>query len=184
MKMTAAVPRRCPRALRLSLVWCLWWLTFACRVTDSFVVLRHRSNSQQLHHALARRRRTTTGWGRDHNSCPPAATALHMALDDSMKQRLEGIRRGYRALTERLGDPDVINDPNLLRKVSNEMGPSRSVFLQQASPTRSPFFSSLSYTLFSSVILVRTLRYRCCCLFFCFSGHVGPRPERGGDARL
>jgi peptide chain release factor 1 len=50
-----------------------------------------------------------------------------MALDDAMKQRLEGIRRGYRALTERLGDPDVIGDPALLRRVMSDRAQSEEV---------------------------------------------------------
>lgn len=37
-----------------------------------------------------------------------------------MQARLEGIQRSYRALTERLGDPDVIADANLLRKVMSD----------------------------------------------------------------
>ena len=45
-------------------------------------------------------------------------SSLSMALDDAMKARLEGIRRSYQALTERLADPDVIGDSNLLRQVS------------------------------------------------------------------
>lgn len=43
-----------------------------------------------------------------------------MAIDESMASRLDGIRRSYQALTERLADPDVINDSNLLRKVMSE----------------------------------------------------------------
>jgi len=50
-----------------------------------------------------------------------------MAIDDGMKARLEGIRRSYRALTERLGDPDVISDPNLLRKVMSDRAQSEEV---------------------------------------------------------
>lgn len=53
--------------------------------------------------------------------------ALQMALDDGMKSRLEGIRRSYKALTERLGDPDVISDPNLLRKVMSDRSQSEEV---------------------------------------------------------
>lgn len=47
-------------------------------------------------------------------------TALQMAMDESMANRLTGIKRSYQALTERLGDPDVVNDSNLLRKVMSE----------------------------------------------------------------
>jgi len=43
-----------------------------------------------------------------------------MVVDDAMKGRLDGIKRSYQALTERLGDPDVVNDSNLLRKIMSE----------------------------------------------------------------
>ena len=49
-----------------------------------------------------------------------SSTSLWMALDNSMKSRLDGIRRSYQALTERLGDPDVINDNKLLQKVMSD----------------------------------------------------------------
>ena len=48
------------------------------------------------------------------------SVSLNMAIDDAMAERLNGIRRSYNALTERLADPDVINDSNLLRKVMSE----------------------------------------------------------------
>jgi peptide chain release factor 1 len=41
-------------------------------------------------------------------------------MDSAMEARLEGIQRSYRALTERLADPDVIADSNLLRKVMSD----------------------------------------------------------------
>ena len=47
-------------------------------------------------------------------------SALNMVIYEAMTGRLEGIRRSYQALTERLGDPDVINDSKLLRKVMSE----------------------------------------------------------------
>lgn len=52
-----------------------------------------------------------------------------MALDDAMKTRLEGIRRSYQALTERLGDPDVIANSNLLRQVMKDRSQSEEVVL-------------------------------------------------------
>jgi len=52
-----------------------------------------------------------------------------MALDDAMKSRLEGIRRSFQALTERLGDPDVISDSNLLRKVMKDRSQSEEVVM-------------------------------------------------------
>ena len=54
-------------------------------------------------------------------------TVLHMALDKQMEGRLDGIRRSYLALTERLGDPDVIADANLLRKVMADRAQSEEV---------------------------------------------------------
>jgi hypothetical protein len=45
------------------------------------------------------------------------STSLSMVLDSAMKSRLDGIRRSFQALTERLADPDVIADSNLLRQV-------------------------------------------------------------------
>jgi len=50
-----------------------------------------------------------------------------MALDEQMMGRLEGIRRSYNALTERLGDPDVIADSNLLRQVMSDRSQSEEV---------------------------------------------------------
>lgn len=48
-------------------------------------------------------------------------------LDDGMMDRLENIARSYQALTERLGDPDVINDSNLLMKVMSDRSQSEDV---------------------------------------------------------
>jgi peptide chain release factor 1 len=50
-----------------------------------------------------------------------------MALDSAMMSRLDGIRRSYRALTERLGDPDVIADSGLLRRVMQDRSRSEDV---------------------------------------------------------
>jgi len=50
-------------------------------------------------------------------------------LDDAMKTRLDGIRRSYQALTERLADPDVIGDSNLLRQVMKDRSQSEEVVL-------------------------------------------------------
>lgn len=52
-----------------------------------------------------------------------------MAMDDSMKSRLDGIRRSYQALTERLGDPDVLEDSKLLQKVMSDRASSEEVVL-------------------------------------------------------
>lgn len=55
------------------------------------------------------------------------SSSLSMALDDSMMERLEGIRRSYQALTERLADPDVIADSSLLRQVMSDRAQSEDV---------------------------------------------------------
>lgn len=52
-----------------------------------------------------------------------------MALDEAMQTRLEGIRRSYQALTERLADPDVVSDSNLLRQVMSDRAQSEDVVL-------------------------------------------------------
>lgn len=59
----------------------------------------------------------------------PITSTLQMALDEAMISRLENIRRSYKALTERLGDPDVIADNNLLRKVMSDRAQSEEVVL-------------------------------------------------------
>ena len=52
-----------------------------------------------------------------------------------MESRLDNIRRSYQALTERLGDPDVIADSNLLRKVMSDRAQSEEVVLAYESYT-------------------------------------------------
>lgn len=56
------------------------------------------------------------------------ATQLR-AIDEKMMERLDGIRRSYNALTERLADPDVIGDSNLLRQVMSDRSKSEEVVL-------------------------------------------------------
>lgn len=46
-----------------------------------------------------------------------------------MKSRLEGINRSYQALTERLADPDVIGDSNLLMQVMKDRSMSEEVVM-------------------------------------------------------
>ena len=53
-------------------------------------------------------------------------TRLQM-LDTPMEQRLDSIRRSHQALTERLGDPDVIADASLLMKVMSDRSKSEDV---------------------------------------------------------
>lgn len=50
-----------------------------------------------------------------------------MAIDDIMLDRLNGIKRSYQALTERLGDPDVIADTQLLMKIMSDRSKSEDV---------------------------------------------------------
>jgi peptide chain release factor 1 len=45
---------------------------------------------------------------------------LSMTLDSAMEARLQTIQRSHQALTERLADPDVIRDANLLRQVMSD----------------------------------------------------------------
>ena len=56
-------------------------------------------------------------------------SVCRMALDKQMEARLEGITRSYQALTERLGDPDVIADSNLLKQVMSDRAQSEEVVL-------------------------------------------------------
>lgn len=65
---------------------------------------------------------------RSSNARSPKTT-LSMAMDDAMRNRLDGITRSYQALTERLGDPDVIADSKLLMKVMSDRSKSESVVL-------------------------------------------------------
>jgi peptide chain release factor 1 len=62
-------------------------------------------------------------------SCRPQQLSLKMAIDEQMEARLDGIRRSYKALTERLGDPDVIGNSNLLRQVMSDRSQSEEVVL-------------------------------------------------------
>ena len=48
-------------------------------------------------------------------------------MDESTEARLENIRRSYLALTERLGDPDVLEDASLLRKIMSDRSQSEEV---------------------------------------------------------
>eukprot|EP00565_Helicotheca_tamesis_P008003 CAMPEP_0185728210 /NCGR_PEP_ID=MMETSP1171-20130828/3636_1 /TAXON_ID=374046 /ORGANISM="Helicotheca tamensis, Strain CCMP826" /LENGTH=409 /DNA_ID=CAMNT_0028396889 /DNA_START=145 /DNA_END=1374 /DNA_ORIENTATION=+ len=56
-----------------------------------------------------------------------SCTKLHMVIDSDMESRLEGIKRSFQALTERLADPDVIADSNLLRQVMSDRSKSEEV---------------------------------------------------------
>jgi protein subunit release factor A len=60
---------------------------------------------------------------------PSFSVALPMALDGGMESRLDGIRRSYQALTERLGDPDVIGNSKLLQKVMTDRAQSEEVVM-------------------------------------------------------
>lgn len=58
-----------------------------------------------------------------------SSTSLSLSLDASMLGRLDGIRRSYQALTERLGDPDVLADSKRLQKVMSDRAQSEEVVL-------------------------------------------------------
>ena len=51
------------------------------------------------------------------------------ALDEAMMGRLDNIKRSYNALTERLGDPDVLEDSKLLQKVMSDRASSEEVVM-------------------------------------------------------
>jgi len=48
-------------------------------------------------------------------------------VDSAMENRLNGIKRSYETLTERLGDPDVIADSTLLMKVMSDRSKSERI---------------------------------------------------------
>ena len=54
-------------------------------------------------------------------------TYLTMVMDQPMVDRLNGIKRSYNALTERLADPDVIANSNLLMKIMSDRSKSEEV---------------------------------------------------------
>ena len=62
-------------------------------------------------------------------SASRSSTCLGMVLDAAMESRLDGIRRSYKAMTERLGDPDVLADSNLLRKVMSDRSQSEEAVM-------------------------------------------------------
>jgi hypothetical protein len=57
------------------------------------------------------------------------STSMGMVMDEGMMSRLDGIRRSYKALTERLGDPDVLADSKLLQKVMSDRAQSEDAVL-------------------------------------------------------
>lgn len=64
-------------------------------------------------------------------NCPSWTNSITSlgALDEGMMGRLENIKRSYNALTERLGDPDVLEDSKLLQKVMSDRASSEEVVL-------------------------------------------------------
>ena len=63
-------------------------------------------------------------------SRPTSSTCTALfAIDEGMLSRLDNIRRSYLALTERLGDPDVLSDSKLLQKVMSDRAQSEDVVL-------------------------------------------------------
>lgn len=87
---------------------------------NGYNIRQQQQPRQQLCYNLEHQRRST-------GSRKTSSSSLHMVLDDSMMSRLDGIRRSYQALTERLGDPDVIADSDLLRKVMSDRSKSEEV---------------------------------------------------------
>jgi peptide chain release factor 1 len=79
-----------------------------------------------------------------------ASTSLTMVLDTAMKSRLDGIRRSYLSLTERLGDPDVIADSNLLRQVMKDRSMSEEVVMAFNEVSTSRLLALLESTLIIS----------------------------------
>lgn len=61
-------------------------------------------------------------------STAASVTALG-ALDEGMMGRLDNIKRSYNALTERLGDPDVLEDSKLLQKVMSDRASAEEVVM-------------------------------------------------------
>jgi len=93
-------------------------------------------------------------------------TAVYMVLDAGMESRLDGIRRSYMALTERLGDPDVIADSNLLRKVMADRAQSEEVVLAYEEVSLLCLFveilktlACLSITITTQKMLIRFLNF-------------------------
>jgi peptide chain release factor 1 len=60
--------------------------------------------------------------------CRSSSTKLRL-MDEPTEARLDNIRRSYLALTERLGDPDVLEDAALLRKIMSDRAQSEEVVM-------------------------------------------------------
>jgi peptide chain release factor 1 len=56
-----------------------------------------------------------------------SAFVVMRLMDESTEARLDNIRRSYLSLTERLGDPDVLEDAALLRKIMSDRAQSEEV---------------------------------------------------------
>jgi protein subunit release factor A len=84
---------------------------------DAFTV-----NKAAQHHVISSRPTSTS-------RTTSSSTAL-FAIDEGMLSRLDNIRRSYLALTERLGDPDVLEDSKLLQKVMSDRAQSEEVVLR------------------------------------------------------
>jgi peptide chain release factor 1 len=72
---------------------------------------------------------TSSSSNKNHHHRKVPTTTQLQAIDESMKSRLDGIRRSYQALTERLGDPDVLEDSKLLQKVMSDRASSEEVVM-------------------------------------------------------
>ena len=84
-------------------------------MSSAFVCLTNSALPHHHHH-------TTTSFPSSSSS----STSLAMVLDAAMEARLEGIRRSYKGLTERLGDPDVLADASLLRQIMSDRSVSEA----------------------------------------------------------
>jgi len=87
-------------------------LGFIITSANGFSVLKHYNNIHKYDHQILLSRISNTKL---------------FLLDENMEKRLDGIRRSFNELTERLGDPDVINDQKLMRQVMLDRSKSEDV---------------------------------------------------------
>lgn len=104
--------------MMLGKVYIAFLIVVTCNGSASFVLPRHGTEKISVNRAFGTPSSSTC-----QTSC------LFMALDDAMKSRLDGIRRSYQALTERLADPDIIGNSNLLRQVMKDRSKSEEVVM-------------------------------------------------------
>jgi len=89
---------------------------------DGFTnVLKHH-NHNNGRQQIIEKQSDVKSWSRISN------TKLFI-IDENMEARLDGMRRSFNALTERLGDPDVISDIKLMRQVMSDRSSSEDVVM-------------------------------------------------------